>query len=146
MRSLAPPAAYGAMMRIVFDGKGCACAAAAQSARRRAHAILMPPRRAPPRPSSRRCTWSPPPAWHGGGRAVGELARVARGDDTALDRRLDLRHALVGGIGADALVLGGDGLAHRLVARVLVDHLLLHRDRRDLVLELALRTRLRRAL
>src|SRR5207247_11357751 len=74
---------------------------------------------------------------HGGTRAIGELARIAGGDAAALDRRLDLRHALVGRIRADALVLGGDGLAHRLVARVLVDHLLLHRDRRDLVLELA---------
>src|SRR5439155_25921930 len=81
----------------------------------------------------------------GGGGAIGKLARVAGGDDTALDRRLDLRHALVGGIGADALVLGGDGFAHRLVARVLVDYLLLHSDRRDLVLDLALRARLGRA-
>src|SRR3954467_670373 len=82
---------------------------------------------------------------HGGRRAVGELAGVARGDAAALDGGLDLRHALVGGVGADALVLGGDDLLHRLVPGVLVDHLLLHGDRRDLVLELAFGARLGRA-
>src|SRR5687767_12892253 len=38
---------------------------------------------------------------HAGGSAVGKLARVAGGDAAALDRRLDLRHPLVVGVGAD---------------------------------------------
>src|SRR5690349_22120123 len=39
-----------------------------------------------------------------GRRAVGELAGVAGGDDAARQCRLDLRHGLVGRIGADAFV------------------------------------------
>ncbi len=41
---------------------------------------------------------------HAGGRAVGELAGVAGGDDAARQRGLDPRHRFVGRVGADALV------------------------------------------
>src|SRR3989449_10575889 len=78
--------------------------------------------------------------------AVGELAGGAGGDAAALDRRLDLRYAFVGGVGPDALVFGGGHLAHRLGAGILVDQLHLGGDRRDLVLELAFGARLGRAL
>src|SRR5438445_10709 len=77
--------------------------------------------------------------------AVGELAGVAGGDAAALDRRLDLRYAFVGGVRPDAFVLGGRPLAHRLGAGILVDQLHLGGDRHDLVLEPARRARLCRA-
>ena len=54
------------------------------------------------RPLARRCLVAHHDADAG---AVGELAGVAGRDHAALDRRLDLRHALVGGVGADAFVL-----------------------------------------
>src|SRR4051812_26442707 len=83
---------------------------------------------------------------HGGRSAVGELAGVARGDAAAFDRGLDLRHALVGGIGADALVLGRGHFVDRILAGRLVDHLHLGGDGHDLVLELAGGACFRRAL
>src|SRR5688572_25553856 len=83
---------------------------------------------------------------YAGRSAIGELAGVAGGDAAALDRRLDLRHAFVGGVGANSLVLRRDDFLRRLVAGVLVDHLHLGGDRHDLVLELALGACLGRAV
>src|SRR5206468_11912915 len=51
--------------------------------------------------------------------AVGELTRVAGGDDPALDRRADFRDSLVSGVGPNAFI-GGDGDLLRRHARSLL--------------------------
>jgi hypothetical protein len=61
----------------------------------------------------------------------------AGGDDAALDRRLDLRYALVGGVAANALVLVVQHFLDGFHAGGLVDQLGLDHDRDDLVLRLA---------
>src|SRR5436853_616759 len=121
------------MMRIAFVGKLCACAVAAASASNPATILNARPRRGPRQELrhgehrsdahlARIAAGDGEAAedakrlevvargfglahHHRRGGAVGELARVAGGDAAALDRRLDLRYALVGRVGTDALVL-----------------------------------------
>ena len=78
---------------------------------------------------------------HARRRAVGELARVARGDDSAGKRGIDLRHAFVGRVGADALVGGDRHFLGEEPPRILVGHAHESRHGHDLVVELAGRQR-----
>src|SRR6185503_12792212 len=81
-----------------------------------------------------------------GAGAVGELAGVAGGNHAAVDRRLDLRHALERRVRTNPFVLAYGDLARRLRAALLVDHLHRRRHRHDLVVEPAGVARRRGAL
>ena len=74
---------------------------------------------------------------HAGRRAVGELARIAGRDEAALAHRLEAAQAFEVGVRAVALVALERDVLDAFRLGVLVDHLLLRRQRHDLVLEAA---------